>query len=63
MLYATLICSDPDCAQEFEGWGDPADFERMACECGCTVQAIAFCEYQEAEIRAPAPHFELRRAA
>jgi hypothetical protein len=63
MLYVLLICSDPACAQELEGWGEPADFETMACECGCTVQAIAFCEYREAAIRISGPRIELRQAA
>jgi hypothetical protein len=60
MLYAVLICSDEECAQEFEGWGDAGDFEKLACECGCTLQAIAFCEAQPATIRPPATVIELR---
>jgi hypothetical protein len=63
MLYATLICSDPGCAEEFEGWGDPADFDAMACECGCAVEVIAFCEYREATITPVSPRLELRLAA
>ena len=63
MLYAVLICSDEECAEEFEAWGDPADFDKLVCECGCTLQAIAFCEAQPATIRPPAPVVELRRAA
>jgi hypothetical protein len=62
MLYATLICSDPACADEFEAYGGPDDFERLACDCGCTLQAIAFCEAQPAEIGPKAPRLELRRA-
>jgi hypothetical protein len=61
MLYAVLICSDEECAEEFEAWGEPGDFEKLACECGCTLQAIAFCEAQTAEIRAPATVVELRQ--
>jgi hypothetical protein len=63
MLYATLICSDEECAEEYEAWGEPGDFEKLACECGCTLQAIAFCEAQPATITPPAPVLELRRAA
>jgi hypothetical protein len=44
MLYAILICSDPACAEELEAWGEPADFDRLACDCGCTLQAIAYGE-------------------
>jgi hypothetical protein len=63
MLYATLICSDPDCAEEFEAWGEPDDFEKLICDCGCTLEAIAFCEAQPTLIRVPAGGPELRRAA
>jgi hypothetical protein len=63
MLYAILICSDPACAEEFESYGEPADFDKLACDCGCTLQAIAFCEAQPVEIRAQAPRIELRLAA
>jgi hypothetical protein len=61
MLYAVLICSDEECAEEFEAWGDPSDFEKLVCDCGCTLQAIAFCEAQPAEIRPAAPVLELRQ--
>lgn len=63
MLYVSLICSDEECAEEFEAWGLPDDFEKMACECGCTLQAIAFCEAQAAAIQPLAPRLELRQAA
>ena len=63
MLYAILICSDPACAEEFESYGEPADFDKLACDCGCTLQAFAFCEAQPVEIRAQAPRIELRLAA
>jgi hypothetical protein len=63
VLYAILICSDPDCAQDFEGWGELDDFETMACECGCTLQALAFCEAEEVTIRPATSHLELRQAA
>ena len=46
MLYAILICSDPDCAEEFESWGEPADFEQLACDCGCTLQVISIDEVE-----------------
>jgi hypothetical protein len=61
MLYARLICSDVECAEEFEAWGEPGDFEALVCECGCTLQAIAFCEAQPATIRLSAPVVELRQ--
>jgi hypothetical protein len=60
LLYAILICSDPECAEELEAFGDPADFERLACDCGCTLEAIAFGEAEPVEI---SPRIELRLAA
>lgn len=63
MLHAVLICSDPGCAEELEALGnDPADFECLACDCGCCLQAIAFCEHVEARIAPAVGAFELRRA-
>jgi hypothetical protein len=52
MLYAILICSDPDCAEELEAHGEPADFEQLACECGCTLQVISIDEVETVELRA-----------
>ena len=63
MLYATLICSDPACAEEFEAYGEPADLEHLVCDCGCTLQAIAFCEAQPVELTVETPRIELRLAA
>ena len=66
MLYAILICSDPECAEEFEGYGEPAELEHLACECGCTLQAIAFCEAQPVQLAPPAqlaPRIDLKLAA
>ena len=67
MLYAVLICSDEACAEEFEAWGELEDFDDMLCPgCGCTLQALAFCEVSMATIVAfprRAPHLRLRDAA
>jgi hypothetical protein len=63
MLYATLICSDPDCAEELEAYGEPADLDRLACHCGCTLEAIAFYEAQLAQISVEPPRVELDLAA
>jgi hypothetical protein len=64
MLCAILMCSDPGCAEELEALGhDPADFEALACDCGCTLQAIAFCEHVEARLPPVAAAHRLRRAA
>ena len=68
MLYAILICTDPSCAEEFEGWGEPGEFDALLCEsCGCVLQAVAFSEVRpEATVtRLPrfTPHVQLREAA
>jgi hypothetical protein len=67
MLYALLICTDEDCAEEFEAWGELEDFEHMVCEgCECTLQALAFSEVSLATIVAfprRTPHVQLRSAA
>jgi hypothetical protein len=68
MLYAILICSDPDCAEEFTAFGAAAELDELACECGCTLQAIAFGEAEPAEIGAAVKQLrprqpELRRVA
>ena len=68
MLYAILICTDESCAEEFEAWGQPDEFDALLCEsCGCTLQATAFCEVRtEATVtRLPrfTPHVQLREAA
>ena len=67
MLYAILICTDEACAEEFEAWGEPDEFDQMLCEgCGCVLQATAFCEVTVATVtRLPhrTPHVQLREAA
>jgi hypothetical protein len=52
MLYAILICSDPGCAEEVEAYPDEVDLDQLICECGCSVQAIAFGETEFAQIPA-----------
>jgi hypothetical protein len=67
MLYAILICTDEACAEEFEAWGEPADFDALLCEgCGCVLQALAFCELSVTtvtELPRRTPHVQLREAA
>jgi hypothetical protein len=67
MLYALLICTDESCAEEFEAWGELADFDHMLCEgCGCTLQPVAFSEVSMSTIVAfprVTPHVQLRDAA
>jgi hypothetical protein len=68
MLYAILICTDESCADEFEAWGEPEEFDALLCEsCGCTLHAVGFSEvrFEAALSRLPrvTPHVQLRDAA
>ena len=67
MLYAVLICSDETCAQEVEAWGEPKDFEQLACE-GLRLDAPALSLDEAApagvvHLHRRTPAFALRRAA
>jgi hypothetical protein len=64
MLYATLICTDPACGDEFEAWGELDEFDLLVCDaCGCVLQALAFCELNLTELPRRTPHVQLRDAA
>jgi hypothetical protein len=67
MLYATLICTDPACGEEFEAWGEPAEFDALVCDgCGCMLQPLAFCEVSVTtvtELPRRTPHVQLGDAA
>jgi hypothetical protein len=67
MLYATLICSDPDCGEELEAWGEAGDFDALLCvSCGCELQALAFCEVHGGtvtELARRTPYVQPRHAA
>jgi hypothetical protein len=51
VLYALLICSDPGCAEELEAYPGEVNLEELVCECGCSMQAIAFGEVEFAGLR------------
>jgi hypothetical protein len=66
MLYAILICSDPECAEEIESYDDLPDLEHLVCDCGCTLQVVSIDEARPAELRVAArlpQRRDLRRAA
>jgi hypothetical protein len=45
MLVVSLVCSDRGCAAEHEAWSpEPRDLDRLMCDCGCALVAIAYSE-------------------
>ena len=57
MLHATLICSDDDCDQIVDAWGDLDALALMLCDgCDCLMQIIAVSE----SAAAPLVHLPLR---
>ena len=60
MFYASLVCSDEDCAAQMETWGSLEELEALACECGCALQVIAV---SEVEFEEPVVWYELPLAA
>ena len=67
MFYATLICTDPECAEELEGWGELEELDGLLCvSCGCQLLALGFGELRLAavtELPRRTPHERLRDAA
>ena len=67
MLYAILICTDERCAEEFEAWGEPGDFDSLLCEsCDGVLEAVGFCEISGAtvtQLPRRMPYVQQRRAA
>ncbi len=48
MFVARLICSDADCAEEAEVHAGSLDeLERLLCDCGCTLELIAWPDWAE----------------
>jgi hypothetical protein len=40
---ARLVCSDPACAAELDAEAsEPAELERLLCDCGCALEVIAW---------------------
>lgn len=49
MLHVRLICSDGECAEEFEAFGRLEELEALACECGCELVVIGWLAEVEPE--------------
>ncbi len=62
MVRALLICSDGDCAETFEAYGELAELESLACECGCAL-AVWWVEDELCQDGWPGWRFALDRAA
>jgi hypothetical protein len=64
MLQATLICSDDECAETVEAWGDLDTLALMLCDgCDCLMQIIAVSEPAPAPLVHLPLRASLRRAA
>jgi hypothetical protein len=40
MVHVELICSDDQCTERFEAYGELADLEALACDCGCGLVIV-----------------------
>ncbi len=47
MVRARLLCSGEDCAGIFEALGPLEEVEALACECGCSLEVLAWPEPAE----------------
>jgi hypothetical protein len=57
MLYATLLCTDEDCAETVEVWGELDALTLVLCDgCDCLMQIIDVSESEPA----PLVHLPLR---
>lgn len=44
MVRARLVCSDEGCEAVFEALGPLEEVEALACDCGCSLQVLAWPE-------------------
>lgn len=64
MLHATLICTDHDCAEILEAWGELDALALVLCDgCDCLMQIIAVSESEAAPLVHLPLRTHLRRAA
>ena len=64
MLHATLICTDEDCAETVEAWGELHVLALMLCDgCDCLMQIIAVSESEPAPLVHLPLRADMRRAA
>jgi hypothetical protein len=64
VLHATLICTDEDCAETVEVWGELDALALVLCEgCDCVMQIIAISESEPAPLVHLPVRVPQRRAA
>jgi hypothetical protein len=64
VLFAVLVCSDPDCAAAYEAWCEDCEVEGLACElCGCSLQPVSVSNVSANGAQGHGIELELRDAA
>jgi hypothetical protein len=64
VLFAVLVCSDPDCAAVHEAWCEDCEVECLACDlCGCALQTVAVSNVSANGVVAHGVELQLRDAA
>lgn len=52
-MHVELICSDEECTERFEAYGELADLEALACECDCGLVIVRWLAELPAEPATP----------
>jgi hypothetical protein len=62
MLHATLLCTDENCAETVEAWGELDALALVLCEgCDCLMQILAVSESDDmVHLPAPLAHLPVR---
>ena len=64
MIYAILVCSNPECETPYEGWGVPGDLEGLDCkECAGRLEIVAFSNAERDGVVPGSVELQPRRAA
>ena len=42
MVHARLICSGEECTNVYEAWGPLDELQALACDCGCSLEIVAW---------------------
>jgi hypothetical protein len=64
MLYAVLVCSDPECDIAYEAWGEANALEQLQCEeCGSPLELLGFANADRDGVVPGSVELQQRRAA